>query len=414
MLRKTLPALPAFLLLGWVVTADLSAANWPRFRGPNGTGVADDKDVPVTFSDTENVLWKTAIPGAGNSSPIVWKDRIFLETAPDENTRALVCLDTANGKVLWSKTVKGSHAKIHKKNSLASSTPATDGERVYAAFWDGERVSLNAFDFEGKPLWERDLGPFKSQHGAGGSPVVWQNKVYLNFDQDGAAAILAFDAKTGTPLWEKKREAFRTCYSTPFINEVPAVSAELIVASTAGITSYNPQTGEENWKWVWNFGGIMPQRTVGSAIAHNGMIFAASGDGSGTRHMVAIQPGSNASVLWENKRSFPYVPTMLARGEHLYFVNDNGVAACHVAKTGAEVWKERIGGGVSASPVLIDGKVYAATEDGYVCVFAAETTFKLLAKNKIGEYLTASPAVADNRLYVRGDKHLFCIGKKSN
>jgi outer membrane protein assembly factor BamB len=412
-MRKSYLALPALVLLVLSVTADSNAGNWPRFRGPNGVGVASDSGIPVEFSDTQNVLWKTAIPGAGNSSPIVWGDRVFLETAPDDNTRALVCLDAASGKVIWSKTVGGNKAKTHKKNTAASSTPATDGERVYASFWDGENVFLHAYDFQGKSLWERNLGGFKSQHGAGGSPIVWQDKIFFNFDQDGAAAILAFDAKTGTPLWEKKREAFRTCYSTPFIQEVPNVSAELIVTSTAGITSYNPQTGDENWKWVWKFAGIMPQRTVGSAIAHNGLIFAASGDGSGTRHMVAVKPGTDASLLWENKKSFPYVPTMLARGQHLYFVNDNGVAACHVAQTGEEVWKERLGGGVSASPLMIDGKVYAACEDGTVYVFAAETTYKLLARNKIGETLMATPAVADNRLYVRGQEHLFCIGKKA-
>jgi outer membrane protein assembly factor BamB len=421
-MHKFLRTLPAFLLLGWAVSTDLSAANWPRFRGPNGTGVAADKDVPIEFSDTKNVLWKTPIIGVGHSSPIVWGDRLFLETAPDVTQRQLVCVDTTNGKILWSKSIAGGAAHVHKKSSHASSTPATDGERVYAAFWDGQHIFLTAFDFAGKQLWRRDLGSFTSQHGAGASPVVWQDKVFFNFDQDrgqdqgqdNPTAIMAFDAKTGKPLWEKKREGFRTCYSTPFVIEKPGVPAELIVGSTAGVTSYNPQTGAENWNWAWKHIG-MPLRTVGSPIAGDGLIFAAGGDGNGSRHTVALKPGPKAAVVWEkNKGKFlPYVPTMLVQGEHLYFVSDSGVATCYVAKTGEEVWSRNLSDSFTSSPVLIDGKVYAANELGDVYVFPAEPTFKQLARNKLGEKIVASPAVANNRLYIRGENNLFCIGKKA-
>lgn len=422
-MHKGLLALPTLLLLSWAATTspavdDKGAApgsNWPRFRGPNGTGVSADKDVPVEFSDTKNVLWKTPLPGAGHSSPVVWGDRVFLESAPaDGKARQLVCLSASKGNVLWSKSVSGDKAKTHAKSSLASSTPSTDGERVYASFWDGSNVFVYAYDFAGKELWKRDLGAFKSQHGAGGSPVVYEGRVFFNFDQDGAAAIVALDAKNGQVIWKKDRPAFRTCYSTPFVRETAGGGAELIVGSTAGITSYKPDTGAENWKWSWDFQGIMPQRTVGSPIAGNGLIFQTSGDGSGSRYMVALEPGEKARIVWENKKSFPYVPTMLERGDHLYFVNDGGVAACHEAKTGTEVWKERLGGGFSASPVLIDGKVYAPSEDGYVHVFAAEPQYKLLAKNKFGEgeRFVASPAVAGGRLYLRGKDALYCVGKK--
>jgi outer membrane protein assembly factor BamB len=407
---KRLVAVAALLLLA----AELSAADWPRFRGPNGTGSADDKNIPVEFGVDKNLLWKTAIPGVGYSSPIVWDKRIFLESAAAEGKeRLLVCLDSADGKVLWSKAVSGSKAHTHLKNTLASSTPATDGQRVYTSFWDGQDVYLHAFDFKGKELWKRDLGSFKSQHGSGGSPMVWQDKVFFNFDQDGAAAILAFDAKTGKPLWQKRREPFRTCYSTPFILEQGDSAPELIVASTAGITSYKPANGETNWDWVWKFTEKMPQRTVGSPIFSNCLIIAASGDGSGSRATVAVRPGAKPSLVWSGGKSFPYVPTMLTRGDHIYFVNDRGLAACHDAKTGSEVWNERLGGSFHASPVLIDGKVYAPGEDGVVYVFAAEPKFTLLAKNKLdGEYFAATPAVANGQLYIRGKGHLYCIGKR--
>ncbi len=414
-MRKCSAMFALLLLVGGAVAPDLaSAANWPRFRGPNGTGIASDKDVPTEFSDTKNVLWKTAIPGAGYSSPVVWDDRIFLESSSaDGKTRSLVCLDAANkGKILWSKPISGDAAKIHKKNSFASSTPATDGQRVYASFWDGSNVFLYAFDFAGKQLWKQDLGAFKSQHGHGQSPMIVGDKVIYNHDQDGAAVLLAFNAKDGTAAWQKRRDPFRSCYSTPFVQEKENGKTELICASTAGITSYDPATGAENWNWAWKFAGMPPQRTVGSPIAAGGLVFISSGDGAGTRHMVAVTADGKPSVSWEKKKVFPYVPTMLAHDDHLYFVNDGGIAACYSVKDGKEMWNERIGGGFSASPVLIDGKVYAPAEDGSVYVFPAKPQFEKPIRNAMNEEIMASPAVADGKLYIRGKTNLFCIGKK--
>jgi len=407
------------LLLGlWAVTyePEAAASNWPRFRGPNGTGVATDKDIPIEWNEKSNVVWKVAIPGVGNSSPVIWDDKIFLETSPDGKERSLVCLSTTGGKTLWSKSITGAKAKTHAKNSPASGTPATDGERVYVSFWDGKNIFLHAYDFTGTRVWERDLGPYKSQHGAGNSPVVYGDKVFYNHDQDGAAALVAFNAKTGKPAWEKTRTPFRACYSTPLLLEESNKPAELIVASTAGLTSYNPADGKENWDWKWDFGGVMPLRTVGSPIVSNGLVIAGSGDGSGLRHLVAVKLGGKGDITktglaWEKKKGTAYVPTMLTAGEHIYAVNDSGVASCYNAKNGNEVWNERLGGNFSASPVLIDGKIYAAAEDGNVFVFLASPAFKQLAKNSMGEQIMATPAVADNRLYIRTKSSLYCIGK---
>jgi outer membrane protein assembly factor BamB len=256
------------------------------------------------------------------------------------------------------------------------------------------------------------VGGFTSQHGAGTSPIVCDDKVILANDQDGFSELLALDAATGKPAWRSPRKAFRTCYSTPFVLERPAQAKQLIVASTAGVTSYNPRTGAENWAWTWKFTG-MALRTVASPLYSRGMIFATSGDGSGARNMVALKLGDKGAVhmAWQNKVSLPYVPTMLTRGEHLYWVNDHGLAGCQVAATGETVWTKRLGEPVTASPVLIDGKIYAVSEAGNVHVFAAASVFKRLAKNAVGEAVMASPAVADNRLFIRGNRHLFCIGK---
>jgi outer membrane protein assembly factor BamB len=405
----------AVLLLA---AAAASAANWPRFRGPNGTGVADDKDVPVKWEDN-TLLWKLPLPGLGNSSPVVWGDRLFVQASPrGGKERLLVCVGTVDGKILWSRGVPGATAKTHTKNTLASSTPATDGERVYASFWDGKEIVLAAYDMNGTPLWNRNLGPFKSQHGAGASPVVYGDKVYLANDQDDTSTLHAFDAKTGKTIWDAPRPAYRACYSSPFLLEKNGHRPELIVVSTKGITSYEPDTGAQNWNWIWKFSAKMPLRTTGSAVYKDGMLLACAGDGGGDRHMVALTlkgagPNTEAKLAWQNKKDFPYVPTLLTRGEHVYFINDKGMAGCYHARTGKRVWFERLASSeFTSSPVMIDGKIYATSEEGDVYVFAAEPTFRVLARNPLGETVRSTPAVADNRLFIRGQNHLFCIGKR--
>jgi outer membrane protein assembly factor BamB len=391
------------------------AADWPRFQGADGSGTATDKNIPIQWTEKDGVLWKTAIPGDGNSSPIVWGNKIFLQTAK-ANERSLVCVNADDGKILWSKTVPGTKAVIHNLNSLASSTPATDGERVYTLFWNGKTIGMYAFDMDGNQLWDRDLGAFKSQHGVGASPVVYKGLVFLNNDQDGKATLIALHAKDGKIAWQVPREAFRACYSTPFILKDGDKSAELIVTSTEGIAGYDPTTGAERWTWKWKFDG-MSLRTVGSSVQSQGIILASSGDGKGDRHGVAIKKGDKGDVtktnlLWENKKQLPYVPSMLISGDHVYFVNDSGMAGCAELKTGKMIYYQRLGPKMYASPVLIDGKIYAVMEKGDVMVFAADPTFKVLGKSSLGETVIASPAVASGKLYIRGAQHLFCIAKK--
>ncbi len=399
----------------------VSAGDWPRFRGPNGTGIAADKDVPVKWTE-ENILWKTPIPGAGHSSPIVCKGRIFLQSASEDGgERCLLCLDAGKGEILWKTRSPGERAKKHPLNSLASSTPASDGERVYAAFWDGRAVHLGAYDFNtGKPIWEKDLGSYTSQHGFGHSPIVVDGKVILANDQDGVSQLLAFDAGNGEKKWQTERTPYRACYSTPFVRMKPDGGKELIVASTAGITGYNPADGKANWWYTWKFAG-MPLRTVGSPILVDNLVIATSGDGSGDRDAIAVKLGGQGDVtatnlVWENreKRYFPYVPSLLALDNHLYSVSDTGWAACHDARTGEEVWRQSLcKDGFTASPILVDGKVYAVAKNGVVYVFEAAPKFKLLANNRIGEAVSSTPAVAGDRLFIRDETHLYCIGNRT-
>jgi len=403
------------LVLSWSLAA---GADWPRFRGPNGHGLAEDKSIPISWSGTESLAWKTLIPGVGNSSPIVWGDRIFLQSA-DTNGKAryLYCIRATDGKILWSSSAPGGPAKTHKKNSLASGT--TDGKQVYALFWNGQQLVLVAYNFDGKEQWTRTVGRYASQHGAGHSPMLFEDKVIVAFDQDGAAEIVAYHTKDGTPAWSRKRTPFRACYSTPFLLEQPGRPTELIVASTAGLTGYDPRNGNEIWNWTWEF-DKMPLRTVASPVYCDGMILATSGDGGGARHAVGIRAGGKGDItashfVWDNKKTLPYVPCMLPLGQHVYFVNDLGVAGCLEPKTGNILWMGRIDGNFTASPILVDGKVYAINEEGTVYVFAADKSgFKQLGMSSVGEPVIASPAVANGRLFIRGQKHLFCYAKKSS
>jgi outer membrane protein assembly factor BamB len=403
-----------FLPLAFLSILAFSGADWPRFRGPNGTGIAADRDVPVKWT-AENILWTTSLPGSSHSSPIVVKGKVYLLSAT-QTQRLLVCIDAIKGNQLWTKTVPGKVGRTHRKSSLASATPCSDGEKVYCVFWDAKNVGLYAYDLAGKLVWQRGLGAFTSQHGPGFSPIVYGGKVIVNNDQDGKATLQAFDAKTGEPAWSVKRTAFRACYSTPFVLEEGTAGPELIVASTAGLTGYNPADGKEVWNYTWSHTG-MALRTVGSPVADDGLVFLGAGDGSGARGMIAVKLGGKGDVskthlAWDKDSDTPYVPSMLAYKGHVYTITDDGRATCYEGKSGKELWRRRLGSTVSASPVLIDGKVYSIDEKGEVFVFEARPEeCKVLARNRLDEAVSSTPAVSNGRLYIRGARHLICVGK---
>ncbi|RPI81716.1 MAG: hypothetical protein EHM42_10270, partial [Planctomycetaceae bacterium] len=318
---------------------------------------------------------------------------------------------------LWRHEVPGSTATTHQKNSLASCSAAADSERVVMPFWDGVELSVMAFSTEGRPLWAKKLGPFKSQHGAGHSPILVDGKVILANDQDGMAEVIALDAETGDVVWKTARAPFRSSYSTPLLVERPGEATEVLVASTGGASTYDLRSGSETWKWIWK-SNTKQLRTVGSPIVTNGLVVFSGGNGPGDRQVAAVKLAgrgdvSDTHLAWETHKIFPYVPCMLTRGEHIYFVNDAGIAGCFVAKTGESVWTKRLGEGTFfSSPVMIEGRVYAFAENGPVFVFAADPEYKLLATNRVDDEILASSAVADGRLVIRGKKNLYCFGAK--
>jgi outer membrane protein assembly factor BamB len=408
-----------------LASASVRAEEWARFRGPNGTGVVQKQNIPATWSSA-NILFEVEIPGTGHGSPIVSKGKVFLQAASaDAKERYLHCLDAKSGKILWSRQIPGEKGHTHAKSSHASSTPAADGEQVYAVFWDGAGLKLTAWDYEGNPKWKKELGRFVSDHGAGLSPMVVGDKVILNVDQgDGKdlkaskAELMAFDRKTGDVAWTKKREPERASYSTPFLLDKPDAGSDLIVCSTGGVTAYNPADGKEIWHFSWQFDKSR-LRTVGSPIFHQGMIFAIAGDGGGSRNMVAIKATgsgdvSKTAVVWRKTKGTAYVPSPLATDGLVFWVADKeNVAVCADAKTGAEIWSERLGSdSVSSSPVMVDGNIFVISEKGTVFVFAAKKEFEQLGKYDLKEGVYATPAVADGRMYIRGFNHLFCVGSK--
>ncbi len=391
-----------------------SAADWSRFRGPNGTGVAEGS---LPTIDPKKPLWKIAIPGQGAGSPIVIGDKIFVQTASkDGKTRTLLCLKTSDGSTLWTKDLAGISAKIHAKNSFASSTPASDGESVYCAWWDGSGVSLHAYDLEGTEKWSASLGGYVSQHGPGMSPVLYEGLVFVNVDDDQRAELVAFDAKTGQKKWQADRKAYRASYSSPFILKRANKPAELILGTTTAITSYEPATGKVNWNYdlTWP-AGKMPLRVIGHPVAADGLIVMACGDGGGSRYMVAINPDvKSPAKVWELSKETPYVPCMLVKGDLLFWVTDKpGLGCCAEAKTGKVLWSERLfGQEVTSSPILVGDDILAIGENGELAVFKAAREFETVLKANLGEGVYASPAVANGKIFIRGTSHLFCFGKK--
>jgi outer membrane protein assembly factor BamB len=414
-MRRTL----LLVLLSLPLSLPLFAADWSRFRGPNGSGIAEGELPKI---DPKNPLWKVEIPGRGVSSPIVVGGKVFVQTASkDGKTRTLLCLDAATGKPLWTKDVRGEMAKTHAKNTLASSTPASDGAQVYCVWWDGSGVALQAYDMDGNEKWRASLGGYVSQHGPGMSPVLHDGIVFVNVDDDEHAELVAFDANTGEKKWVKERKHERACYSSPFILKRGDRPAELVLGTTHSITSYEPATGKVNWEYAVKWpAGTMPLRVICQPVYAGGLVVMACGDGGGSRYMVGVDPEKKTPAkVWELSRETPYVPCILVKsdtkaGDLLFWVTDKpGLVCCAEAKTGKVLWSERaFPKEVTSSPVMVGDDILAIGETGDVLVCKAAKEYEEVAKANLGEGVFASPAVADGRVFIRGTTHLFCFGKK--
>jgi outer membrane protein assembly factor BamB len=387
------------------------ARYWPRWRGPSGQGLVAGSGYLDSWSATENVVWKSPVPGRGNSSPIIWGDQIFLTTAYQGGRRlSLLAFQRSSGKLLWEKFApEGPAPSAHQKNGHASATPATDGQRIYVSF--GAR-GLMAFDMAGKVVWHQDLGPMEAYHGTAGSPLLYKDRIILYQDQYEDSFIAAFDARTGKQLWRTARDA-RVGWGTPIAIRAGGRD-EIIVHSQRTVQAYNPENGQELWQCGGSLYEVIPTPVVGY-----GMVFCPSGRAGPT---LAIRPGgrgdvSSTHLAWSSPRGSPFVPSPILYGEYLYMVNDMASVVTNLeARTGRAMWQGRLGvarrEGFSASPVALDGKVFFTNDDGETFVLRAGPTFDLLHVNNIGERTLASPALVDGRWYIRTEGHLFAIGRK--
>lgn len=387
--------------------------NWPGWRGPRGDGtVHDAPGLPVGFTITGDTVWKSKIPGTGHASPVIWEDLIFLVSA-DEKTqaRSLICLERETGKVIWSKVVlEAPFEEIHRLNSRASSTPATDGKRIFVSFLDGEKMFIAAYDLEGNQLWEKRPGVFSSKHGYCSCPVLWKEKVIINGDHDGEAYIVALDQETGETIWKTERPNKRRSYCTPIIREIEGRN-QLILSGSESVASYDPDTGAQHWV----IDGPTEQ-FVASLVYNENLNLLFMTCGFPQKHMLAIRPGGSGNVTkthiaWRDTAGASYVPSPVAIGDYFLVVADNGVASCFVAETGERLWRERLPGGHSASILAANGLAYFTSDEGIVSVVKPGPEFNVVAQSRIGENVYASPAVYGDQLFIRGEEHLYCIGK---
>lgn len=393
-----------------LVLALPDAASWPRFRGPTADGVAPANRLPTRLSNA-NLAWKVDLSGLGNGSPVIHSGRIFLQAATrDGSERLLLCHQLSDGKLLWERRKPGRKAQAHAKNSLASSTPAVDGQRVVYAIWDGSGYALVALDHSGKELWSRTIGPFVSHHGAGHSPILDEDAVYFVNDHDEGATVYCLDARSGAVRWQVDRAVYRASYSTPQIAEL-AGERVLLVASTAGVTGYRPNDGRVAWNWNWKH-GKQPLRMVSSPVVLGDLVVASCGDGAGERDTVALRLSpSGPQLAWQLSRGVPYVPGCVPWRGRLYFVTDQGLAGALDAQTGKTLWTERLGGQgkVTASPVLAGGHLFACNEEGELFVWQAADQFRRVGRLDLGDGVLASPAIASDSLVIRTRSGLLCL-----
>jgi len=431
------------LILVVAVARGLDAQNWPQFRGTMAGVGTDSPDLPDTWSTTENVAWSATIPGLGWSSPIVWGDHVFVTTVVNTGQQEpskpgfylgdwpassaphrwmVYDLDYNSGQVRWAREVGGTPpAKAkHLKNSYASETPVTDGERVYVYFGN---LGLYALDFTGKPVWSKPIGPFKTRNnwGAAASPVLHQGRLYIVNDNDEQSFLAAYDARTGNEIWRVTRDE-GTNWSTPFVWQ-NAQRTEIVTSGSDKVRSY-----DLSGKLLWELKG-MSSISIPTPFDRFGFLYLSSGYiADPLRPAYVIRPGAsgdislksgettNTHIVWSSPTAAPYNPTPLVYGETYYTLFDRGFFTSHDARTGKEIYpRQRItaeASGFTSSPWAYNGRIFAMSEEGDTYVIQAGPEFKVMGKNSLNEMTLATPAVARGSLFVRTASKVYRITKK--
>lgn len=432
-----LNALLLVSVAGLATLAD-AAENWPQWRGPSGDSVSNETNLPVTWSESERVVWKCPLPEWGTSTPAIWGNAIFVTTQQEEKL-LLLRIDAHRGDVMWTREVGSGtfvrtggrkQTKFHELHNMASPSPVTDGELVVAHFGNGD---LAVYDFAGKQLWKRNLqedyGAYTIWWGHANSPVLVGDLLISVCMQDSLADLqaspspsylVAHDKRTGREVWKQPRMTdakSEECdsYTTPLLHHGPH-GDELIVMGGNQIDAYDPANGAQRWLLA----GIPGGRTItGPTIAPNllgrGVVFTTQGMRG---PLLAIRLGQQGAlsgatdVLWQDRQGTPDTCCPVVWDDLLFTVSDNGVAVCYDAATGKRHWQQRLGGDFKASPLAAAGRIYFVAKDGLTTVVAAKSQYEKLAANQLDDEILASPAVSAGRIYLRGRKHLYCVGDR--
>ena len=406
-------ALAAATFLAPAAVAGEAEDGWTRYRGPNGQGVGKAEGLPVTWTDGD-YLWKVELKGGGHSSPVVWGDRVFITSADQKTaTRHIECFKASDGSHLWTKTYAGTPCKQNSLNAYAAPTPALDARRLYLTWATPQQFIVVAVTHDGKEAWRRDLGPWQSQHGYCGSPVVFEDMVILANDQLGPSSTVALDAATGAVRWQTKRESGKAAYSVPCIFRPPSGPPQLILTSTAnGMTGLDPATG----RVLWEVRDAMPERVVSCPVIADGLVFGTCGTGGKGRHVIAVRVPADgqakAEVAWTVTDDAPYVPAGVVKDGLAFLWTENGAVSCIRTATGERVWSERLGGKFYASPILVGDRLYMVSTKGEVIILRAGEAFERLGQADLGEKSQATPAVAGGRMFLRTWSHLMALGAK--
>jgi outer membrane protein assembly factor BamB len=415
-----MPARRALFTAVWILCSGaIHAADWPQFRGPDGQGHSGSVGVPLRWSESENIRWKVPVPGRGWSSPAILGDQIWLTTAVDEgHSLRAMSFDRRTGKPLHNVEVfaLSDPGAIHPNNSHASPTPYLEGDRVYVHFGAHGTACLST---DGQIVWKTQDLKYNHQHGPGGSPVVWEDLVFINCDGTDVQYVVALDKATGKIRWKRDRahisEERRSgklevpmAYCTPLVLEIDG-RTQLVTLGSDAVVAHDPRTGDELWHFT--FSGYS---NVSMPVYHKGLLFFASGFGRPVFY--AIRAGgqgdiTSTSKAWSVTKSgvVPLDVCPLVAGNELYTISDSGIGVCYDAATGKQHWQERLGSKFWASPVYADRRIYCLDESGTTTVLAAGPKFEVLATNKLEGPAQASPAIVDGKIYLRTDTHLYCI-----
>lgn len=392
---------------------------WSRYRGPNGQGISYAQNIPVKWTQ-KDYNWKIGLPGGGHSSPVLWGDKVFV-TSGDQKTDYgyLLALRASDGKILWQKQYSLTSYRPNPRNSYAAATPALDADHVYVLWPTPQETILIALDHDGGEIWKRTFEGVYCQHGAGGSPIIFDDIVVFtheheNSTKDAPSAWIAVDRKTGRTRWELERQTGpKTSYSTPCLYSLHTDTPQLIFTSNShGITSVNPRKGTI----IWEAESVLPARVVSSPVIAGQLLISSCGDGSRGKCLVAVNPGAMgessrpSEAYTVDSSTAPYVPTSLANEGLLFTFHDSGYVCCLRSATGEQLWREKPAGKFFGSPVWVSGKLYCITTEGEVVVIRAASTYELLAVNPLGERSHATPAVAGDSIYLRTYSNLISIG----